>query len=89
MRCYFCKAKIVHATRTLVSARNAREKSNFRDLCDICYERHMLAQGCRRGTEKEKIGGKREKTNMLREADGTKWGQDAMYVIGPKNWTTC
>ena len=37
MKCYFCKREIKTAIRTYVPARNNREKSNFRDLCEDCY----------------------------------------------------
>jgi len=37
MKCYFCKKETTTAIRTFVPARNHREKSNFRDLCEDCY----------------------------------------------------
>lgn len=45
MTCYFCKETISKAHRTLVPARNNREKTKFRDLCDSCYREFWESQG--------------------------------------------
>lgn len=38
MKCYLCKKEISLAVRVYVKARNKREKSNFRNLCQNCYD---------------------------------------------------
>lgn len=45
MKCYLCKAEINKSVRVFMDARNKREKSQYRDLCEVCYPKHMLAEG--------------------------------------------
>lgn len=45
MRCFLCKRDIQKAVRVFLDARNNREKSRFRDLCENCYHEHMTQQG--------------------------------------------
>jgi hypothetical protein len=41
MKCFSCKKTITHSIRKFVKAKNKREKSKFRDLCDSCYNKSM------------------------------------------------
>jgi len=45
MKCYLCKKEIQKAIRHFLLARNHREKSKFRNLCDSCFETQMAADG--------------------------------------------
>jgi hypothetical protein len=38
MKCFKCKAEISKAVRTCVDGK-------FRDLCEVCYPKHMETQG--------------------------------------------
>lgn len=41
MKCYVCKREIDRAVRVFMGARDRRERAQFRDLCDTCYDHHM------------------------------------------------
>ena len=45
MKCYLCKKEITVGHLTYVEARNRREKSQTRTLCDDCEREHYLAKG--------------------------------------------
>ena len=45
MKCYLCKREVGCAIRTYVSARDNREKSKFRDLCEGCNVAYMGDKG--------------------------------------------
>ena len=45
MQCYLCKKEITSAIRKYIPARNAREKSNFRELCTTCYNDLLTLEG--------------------------------------------
>ena len=45
MKCYVCKREIDRSVRVFMEARDRRERAQFRDLCQACYETHMTEQG--------------------------------------------
>lgn len=46
MNCYRCKKKdLKSAVRVMMPAKNAREKDNFRNICDDCYPVIMQEKG--------------------------------------------
>jgi hypothetical protein len=45
MKCYVCRQEGKEFTSTFVMARNKREKSKYRSLCNSCYYVHMRKKG--------------------------------------------
>ena len=45
MKCYLCKKDVSWAHRHFIEARDGREKSKFRDLCELCYVWVMGKEG--------------------------------------------
>jgi len=45
MKCYLCKKDSIETISILIQARNKREKTNFRDVCNVCYEKTMRGRG--------------------------------------------
>ena len=45
MKCYLCKNEISIAHRHYMSAKDHREKAQFRDICEKCYPKQMNKEG--------------------------------------------
>jgi len=46
MKCYRCKKEnLKSAVRIIMPAKDAREKDNYRDICDECYPIIMQERG--------------------------------------------
>lgn len=45
MKCYRCKTQISKSWRVWLGATKRSERSQFRDLCEPCYEQHHTDLG--------------------------------------------